>query len=68
MGGRTTWTPHLSSRLRWDFDVAGAAKRYGQSQFNDTTLAIASGPHVVLDRIDASLHARYSRRWYGGAV
>lgn len=68
VGGRLQWTPHLSSRMRWDVDVAGAARRYGRSQFNDTSLALATGPHVVLDRIDASVHARYSRRWFGGPV
>jgi outer membrane protein len=67
-GARVAWTPRLSSALRWDLGVAVDARRYGRTEFNDTAIAAFSGPHLILDRVDARLNARASKRWYGGHV
>jgi outer membrane protein len=66
VGSRLKWTPRLSKRMRWDFGAAGDARRYGRQEFNDTAVSVFTGPRLILDRLDASLHARASRRWYGG--
>jgi outer membrane protein len=67
-GGRVAWTPRLAKNLRWDAGVAADARRYGRAEFNDTAVAAFTGPHLILDRIDARLNARASKRWYGGRV
>jgi outer membrane protein len=67
-GGRVAWTPRIASNLRWDVGVAADARRYSSTEFNDTAFAAFSGPHLILDRVDARLNARASKRWYGGRV
>jgi tetratricopeptide (TPR) repeat protein len=68
VGGRMTWTPRLSNEWRWDVGVAADARRYGEQAFNDTAIAAFTGPHLILDRIEARLNARASKRWYSGTA
>ncbi len=68
VAGHISWTPHLSPILRWDLGAVGAGKFYGRSYADDATASVFSGPHLVLDKVDASLDARLTRRWYGKAV
>ncbi len=65
---RANWSPRISHQLRWDFGVVAEGRRYGRSEFNDTAIAISSGPHLILEKSDARLNVRGTRRWYGGNV
>lgn len=63
---QAAWTPRLSRDWRWDFAASGYTRLYTRARFSEAAVVLATGPHLVRDRIDASLHATSTRRWYAG--
>lgn len=68
IAGYLIWSPHLSRIWRWDAGVVGDGRFYGRGASNDAGLTAITGPHIVLDRLEARLNGRLTRRWFGDAV
>ena len=66
LAAQAAWTPHLSRAWRWDVAASGYTRQYQRARFSEAAAVLAAGPHLVRDRIDASLHATATRRWYAG--
>lgn len=68
LAAQAAWTPRLSRDWRWDFTANGYTRQYANARFDEAGVVLATGPHLVRNRIDASLHATATRRWYAGDV
>ena len=66
LSAQAAWTPHLSDQWRWDATASGYSRLYSHARFDEAALVLATGPHLVRERIDASLHATATRRWFAG--
>jgi hypothetical protein len=68
LAAQTAWTPRLSESWRWDVTANGYSRLYTKARFDEAALVLATGPHLVRERIDASLHVTATRRWFAGDV
>lgn|GEM_PF-1185243 len=59
------WSPRLGKTLKWRLGTQLHRSQYRQSEFDDMTLGVYTGPHVTLKRWDFNLLGSVSRRWYG---
>ena len=59
------WAPRVGRQAKWRFGALLHRAQYRQTQFDDMTLALYSGPHLTLKRWDLNLLGNVSRRWYG---
>ena len=66
LSGQAAWTPHLSADWRWDVTANGYTRLYTKARFDEAAVVLATGPHLVRSRFDASLHATATRRWFAG--
>ncbi len=66
VGSQINWSPHVSKQLRWDVIGSGFTRRYAEARFSETVLAAATGPRLVREPFELSMHAKLSRRWFGG--
>lgn len=59
------WSPRLTRRLKWRLGSQLHRSQYRQSEFDDMTLGLYTGPHLTLKRWDFNLLGSVARRWYG---
>ena len=59
------WSPRLGDGLKWRVGAQIHRSQYRQSEFDDMTLGLYSGPHLTIKRWDFDLLGSTSRRWYG---
>lgn len=59
------WDPRLNRSLQWRLGAQLHRSQYRQTRFDDMTMGIYSGPHLVRGKWDLDLTGRFARRWYG---
>ena len=59
------WAPRVGKRTKWRIGTQLHRAQYRQTQFDDMTLALYTGPQLTLKRLDLNLLGNVSRRWYG---
>jgi tetratricopeptide (TPR) repeat protein len=59
------WSPRLGKTLKWRIGTQLHRSQYKETEFDDMTLGVYTGPHVTLKRWDFNLLGSVSRRWYG---
>jgi len=59
------WSPRLSKGLKWRIGSQLHRSQYRQTEFDDITLGVYSGPHLTTKRWDFNLLGSVAQRWYG---
>ena len=59
------WAPRVGKRTKWRVGAQLHRAQYRQTQFDDMTVALYTGPQLTLKRLDLNLLGNVSRRWYG---
>lgn len=66
--GSVEWALRLNKDLKWRTGAQLHRAQYGQTQFDDMTIGIFTGPHVTFKKWDFNLLGNFARRWYGDHV
>lgn len=64
--GQAYWRPSIAEDAAWLSRLSVGANLYGDSDFNDITAALTTGPEWHGDFGRLTLAASASRRWFGG--
>lgn len=59
------WAPRIGKRTKWRVGTQLHRAQYRQTEFDDMSLAVYTGPLVTFKRWNANLLVTVSRRWYG---
>lgn len=62
------FAPRIGHKLRWRLGTQLFRAQYRDTQFDDMTLGLYSGPHLTVKKWDFNLTGAVSRRWYGDRV
>lgn len=66
--GSVEWALRLNRDLKWRTGAQLHRAQYSQTQFDDMTIGIFTGPHVTLKKWDFNVLGNFARRWYGDHV
>lgn len=59
------WSPRIGERTKWRLGAGLHRVQYRQTEFDDMTLSVYTGPHLTLKRWDINLLGNVARRWFG---
>lgn len=59
------WAPRIGKVTKWRFGELVHRAQYRETEFDDMTMSLFTGPHLTLKRWDLNLLGNMSRRWYG---
>jgi tetratricopeptide (TPR) repeat protein len=59
------WAPRVGKRAKWRIGGQLHRSQYRQTDFDDLTTSVYTGPRLTLKRWDFNLLGNFARRWYG---